>query len=147
MCSPRLRAETTKSAKVRVPPLLDEVEAGLRHLREVHTVLLGREPRGDEHIFLGPRGAPVAQSYRRALYRFRELLKEAGIADTDELGRKIDIHAMRHTFASELGRAGVGLTQAQHLMGHSDPKLTASLYMHLGVEDLRDAMSRLGRGA
>ena len=59
----------------------------------------------------------------------------------------MDIHALRHSFASELGRAGVGLTQAQALMGHSDPKLTAALYTHLCVEDLRDAISRLGRGA
>lgn len=50
---------------------------------------------------------------------------------------------MRHTFGTSLGRAGVGLTQAQALMGHSDPRLTASLYCHLEAQDLRGAMKRL----
>jgi site-specific recombinase XerD len=72
------------------------------------------------------------------------LLKEAEIPRTDEMGRSIDIHSLRHTFCSELGRAGVGLTQAQALMGHSTPVLTANLYTHLGVEDLRGAMDRMG---
>ena len=31
------------------------------------------------------------------------------------------------------------------LIGHSDPKLTASLYAHLGVEALRDAVERLAQ--
>jgi len=89
----------------------------------------------------------VINSYRRALYRFRELLVEAGIPETDAMGAKIDIHSLRHSFATALGRAGVGLTQAQALLGHSDPKLTASLYTHLGAEDLREAVGRLERGA
>ncbi len=36
-----------------------------------------------------------------------------------------------------------GLTQAQALLGHSDPKLTASLYTHLDASDLRDAVERM----
>jgi integrase len=34
----------------------------------------------------------------------------------------------------------VGLVQVQRLMGHSDPKLTAKVYTHLDVEDLRKAV-------
>lgn len=139
----RLRAKTTKSRKQRVIPLVDAIVEDLLALREIHQALLGRQPEPSEHIFLGPRGKPVANSYRRSLYRFRELCQEAGIPEVDELGRKIDIHSLRHTFCSELGRAGVGLTQAQKLLGHSDPKLTASLYTHLGVEDLREAVERV----
>jgi hypothetical protein len=29
------------------------------------------------------------------------------------------------------------------LLGHSDPKLTARVYSHLALEDLRDAVERL----
>ena len=47
---------------------------------------------------------------------------------------------MRHTFASRLARNGVGLVQAQKLLGHSDPKLTAAIYTHLDAEDLRSAV-------
>jgi integrase len=42
-----------------------------------------------------------------------------------------------------LARANVGLLQAQQLMGHSDPRLTAETYTHLGVKDLREAVERL----
>lgn len=138
----RLRASTTKNGKPRVIPLVSTVARDLDELRALH----GDLPRGDGFIFLGPRGKPVRQAYRRALYRFHELLAEAGISGTDGLGRKLDIHALRHTFASELGRAGVGLTQAQVLLGHSDPRLTAQIYMHLGVDDLRGAVGRLQAG-
>jgi integrase len=138
-----LRPATTKNRKGRVIPLLPVVVDAIRPLREVHREVLGREPTAGDHVFMTPRGALVHGNYRRALTRFREVCQEAGIPDVDEQGRKVDIHALRHTFASELGRANVGLTHAQHLLGHSDPKLTASLYTHLGVEDLRGAVSLL----
>lgn len=43
----------------------------------------------------------------------------------------------------------VPLQMAQRLLGHSDPKLTAQIYTHVEVEDLRDAVATLplGRGA
>jgi integrase len=138
-----LRPATTKNRRGRTLPLLDAVAEDLAGLREIHEKLLGRPPRADEHAFLGPRGKPVINSYRRALYRFHALCQEAEIEVLDQLGRKIDIHALRHTHASMLARAGVGLTQAQHLLGHSDPKLTASLYTHLEVRDLRGAVEKL----
>jgi site-specific recombinase XerD len=53
------------------------------------------------------------------------------------------VHALRHSFASRLARNGVGLAQAQRLLGHSDPKLTASIYTHLEPEDLREAVEGL----
>ena len=128
---------------MRIIPLVDAVQGDLLRQREIHALLLGRDPRRDEHIFLSPRGKPVVNSYRRVLYRFRQLCEEAGIAHVDEMGRVVDIHSLRHTFASALGRAGVSLTQAQHLLGHSDPKLTAALYTHLDASDLRAAVERM----
>ena len=38
---------------------------------------------------------------------------------------------------------GVGLSQAQKLLGHSDPKLTAAIHTHLDTEDLRAAVESL----
>jgi site-specific recombinase XerD len=67
----------------------------------------------------------------------------AGIPRVNERGEKIDIHALRHTYASRLMRNGVGLAQAQRLLGHSDPKLTMAIYTHLGIEDLRGAVESL----
>ncbi len=136
----QLRASTTKSGKPRVIPLVPTVLHDLEELKALH----GGLESGEGYIFLGPRGKPVCRAYRRALYRFHELLDAAGIPHTDAIGQKIDIHALRHTFASELARSGVGLTQAQVLLGHSDPRLTASLYTHLDIHDLRGAVAKLG---
>ena len=44
---------------------------------------------------------------------------------------------------TRLARAGAGLVQTQRLLGHSDPKLTAQVYTHLDVEDLRGSVECL----
>ena len=59
------------------------------------------------------------------------------------MGRKLDLHALRHTAASRMARCGVGLVLAQKLLGHADPKLTAKVYSHVEVEDLRAAVVAL----
>src|SRR5262249_29019731 len=135
----RLRAETTKSRKQRIIPLVEAVAADLRRLRAA------REPGPGDPIFLGPAGKRLAGNETRTRWRFRQILKRAGIPDVDELGRSVVIHSTRHTFASQLGRAGVGLVQAQRLLGHSTPELTAQVYTHLGIDDLRTAVERLER--
>lgn len=78
-----------------------------------------------------------------ALHLLESLLVRAGIPKRDPLGRSVGLHSLRHTAATFLARAGVPLIQAQHLLGHSDPKLTAALYVHLGADDLRSAVSKL----
>ena len=61
----------------------------------------------------------------------------------DEEGAFADFHANRHTFITNLGRAGVPLAVAQKLARHSDPKLTASVYTHLRVHDQAGAVASL----
>ena len=61
----------------------------------------------------------------------------------DEDGLFADFHANRHTFVSNLGKAGVNLTTAQKLARHHDPKLTANIYTHLEVTDLAVAVAFL----
>lgn len=139
----RLRAETTKSRKERVIPLVGSVVADISGLREIHRRVLGREPLPSDRIFIGPMGKALTKNACRTRWRFRQILKAAGIQERDGLGRSVVIHSTRHTFASELGRVGVGLTYAQRLLGHSDPRLTAMIYTHADVEDLRHAVERL----
>jgi len=52
-------------------------------------------------------------------------LERAGVPYKDEQGLFADFHANRHTFISNLSRAGVSLATAQKLARHSDPRLTA----------------------
>jgi len=75
--------------------------------------------------------------------RFNQDLLFAGITKTDDDGTVIDVHALRHTAATRLARAGVPVSVAQRILRHSDPKLTMSLYAHLGVLDTTAAVESL----
>ena len=80
------------------------------------------------------------------LHLIRNLKKDlaaAGIAERDGQGFVIDLHSMRHTFATMLAKGGIPQRVAQELMRHSDPRLTANVYTHLGMTDTRSALDSL----
>lgn len=45
-------------------------------------------------------------------------------------------HLFRHTYASDLYRAGIDIKSAQYLLGHSDIKTTLDTYTHFESEDV-----------
>jgi hypothetical protein len=55
-----------------------------------------------------------------------------------------DFHALRHTYLTLGGRAGIDLRTLQELAGHSTPNLTAR-YSHRRPHDLAGAVERLPR--
>lgn len=65
-------------------------------------------------------GRAITGNDTRARWRFRQVLKCPGIERVDAHGRLATIHGLRHSFCPMLARAGVGLVQAQQMMGHSD---------------------------
>jgi len=67
------------------------------------------------------------------------------VIKTDERGRTIDIHALRHTFGTHLSKAGVPLRTAQAAMRHSDPSLTANVYTDPKLLDVAGALESLPR--
>ena len=69
-------------------------------------------------------------------------LAEAGIVRETPAG-VADFHSLRHTFGTNLALAGVPLVEAQRLMRHSTPVLTANYYTHLDVERLADSINAL----
>jgi integrase len=138
-----LRAENTKAGRSREIPLLRGLVEELRRLREDNVHVLGRPLRPNDRVFLTPRGHAWPTATTNLMRVLDRILEAAGIARIDEQGRKIDVHAMRHCFATRLARSGAPLVQAQQLLGHSDPKLTARVYSHLSLEDLRGAVERI----
>lgn len=46
----------------------------------------------------------------------------------------IRTHDLRHTFCTMLYNAGVGLKEAQYIMGHADSEMTLEVYTHLDEE-------------
>jgi len=61
----------------------------------------------------------------------------------DREGRFADFHANRHTFITNLARAGVSPKTAQELARHSDIRLTLGLYTHTNLDDRAAAVRRL----
>src|SRR5436853_6763723 len=55
-----------------------------------------------------------------------------------------DFHALRHTYLTLGGRAGIDLRTLQELAGHSTPTLTAR-YSHRRLYDLAGAIEKLPR--
>ncbi len=68
-------------------------------------------------------------------YWFEKAIREAGIAD-------FHWHDLRHTFASRLAMAGVGLRGIQDALGHKGIAMTVR-YSHLSPEYLLDVVERL----
>ncbi|MFN7021692.1 MAG: tyrosine-type recombinase/integrase [Phycisphaerales bacterium] len=65
------------------------------------------------------------------------------VIKTDDRGRTIDVHALRHTFGTHLSKAGVPLRTAQAAMRHSDPSLTANVYTDPKLLDVAGAVACL----
>jgi len=61
----------------------------------------------------------------------------------DSLGRYADFHANRHTFITNLGRAGVSPKTTQTLARHSDIRLTMNVYTHTDIAEKKEAVGRL----
>jgi site-specific recombinase XerD len=57
--------------------------------------------------------------------------------------RYLKLHTTRHTFATRLIQQGVGMEAVARLLGHESVRTTVDTYVHLVVEDLRNAIGML----
>ena len=78
---------------------------------------LAQRDRISDYVFYGHRGRPL--SYEAARSMFTKHLTKAGLAH-----KGYTLHALRHTFASELLNAGMRLECLQQLLGHSSIEMT-----------------------
>lgn len=53
-------------------------------------------------------------------------------------------HICRHTYCSNQAKAGMNPKSLQYLMGHSDIAVTLNVYTHLGLDDARAELVRMG---
>jgi integrase len=70
-------------------------------------------------------------------------LAAAGIPKRDDRGRTVDVHALRHTFASHLVAAGVAPRTAQAALRHSSLELTMQHYTDPRLLDVAGALAVL----
>jgi integrase len=135
-----LRATTTKSGKSRTIPLRQELLDELLALRAVHQRARRRVVQPTDRVFVTPDGADHDHATTGMRRIFRRVLESAGIDRIDSQGKVIDIHGLRGTCASRLVRNRVPVAITQRLLGHSTPAMTMKHYVHLDVEDMREAV-------
>jgi site-specific recombinase XerD len=78
------------------------------------------------------RGKPMTKAGLRSLFRHHRA--QTGV-------RKANPHRFRHTFGTDMIRAGVSLPALQRLMGHSDVE-TTMLYVQISPQDVYDEYAR-----
>jgi integrase/recombinase XerD len=119
---------TGKGGHQRTIPLNPKVTEALKAYRQVR----GEVPR--HQAFFRTRANTTMS--RGAIYeRVRTHARRARI------NKRVSPHTLRHTFATHLVRAGVGLVTIRDLLGH---RLITStqIYLHVTAEDLRSAAAR-----
>jgi len=90
-----------------------------------------------------PAGTPLVHVPRDFVRIFDRDLAAAGIAKADDRGRRVDIHALRHTFGTHLSLAGVFPRVAQAAMRHSTLELTMNIYTDPRLLDVAGAIDAL----
>ena len=95
---------------------------------------LKRANDGFDYVSSNAKGKPINP---RNLNRAHDcILERVGISH-------IGIHALRHTFASQLFSNKVNIKVVSKLLGHSDISVTYNIYIHLMQEKLSDATNSL----
>ena len=104
----------------------------------------------DSYVFPGPHGKPADdsaitrwwKSFCRAMDIERGAVVYRNQVIETTLSPDLTLYCLRHTFATDLQRAGVQLTVAKDLMGHADISMTAH-YTHKDNALLHEAIARL----
>ncbi len=90
-----------------------------------------------------PDDAPLFNVPAGLIRIFDKDLAHAGIAKKDAHGRTLDVHALRHTFATHLSKNGVAPRTAMAAMRHSTINLTMITYTDPVLLDVRGAVDSL----
>ncbi len=124
--------EEPKTAKSR--RRIDLPRIAVAALRK-HRARLGAVPHGERLVFTDSCGGPVRRSNleRRS---FKPLLRRAELPN-------VTFHALRHTAATLMLRAGIHPKVVQERLGHSQIALTLDTYSHAVPTLQRDAADRL----
>lgn len=130
-------APPKSKAGMRAIPILPEVSAILRQqyrLFAERKLKAGPAWKEGDYVFCSEAGSPKdPANLRRSLKR---VLKAANL---EQRG----LHALRHTFATNLIRAGVDARTVGELIGHSKVAFTLQTYVHSSDEQKRQALEAM----
>jgi site-specific recombinase XerD len=80
------------------------------------------------------RGVEQPITRNGVLQMFRQVSARAG------LGKRVYPHLLRHSFATEALRSGMGPLQLANILGHSGLRMIERNYSHLNVTDSFDSL-------
>lgn len=135
--------ETKTSSGVRMIPMSAEVELCFRKIIE------NRRPPRVEPMIGGKAGFLFFDNNGRVCYSlhwehyFRHIVDKYNSIYKIQMPR-ITPHVCRHTYCSNMAKAGMNPKTLQYLMGHSDISVTMNTYTHVNFEDAQAEVIRLG---
>jgi integrase len=124
-------------------PLRADVAAELRAWIDEKAEAVCRQRVGVAGVVRGIDDAPLFNVPAGLVRILDRDLDAAGIAKCDDRGHTVDVHALRHTFATHLVAAGVAPRTAQAALRHSSLELTMQLYTDPRLLDVAGALAAL----
>ena len=126
--------ETKTESSNRVIPLSAPVMAEVERHRKLQAKEMEEHGYETNYLFTTSNGTFY---YKRNVARSLDrLYKRLGVEPHK-------FHAFRHTFGTNLSRAGVPIEETSKLMGHSDISMTAKYYVYVDAERRRAAVDKI----
>lgn len=142
--------KTTKNTETRIIPIFDKISK-----------ILDSRCKQKNSIYLFPmtNGKIKSQtSFREAMKNFENdcnkyidnLNKELNETNPNEEKEPYEYfhftaHVLRHTFCTFLYYSGVGIKEAQEIMGHKSARMTMDLYAHLDQEKKQETTNKINK--
>lgn len=123
----------TKSGRIRRIPIADSLETLLRGLLG-HDSNVYELNNTEKYLFANENGFRYNKDYISR--RFKRYLRACNMPE------KFHFHCLRHTYITNLVKAGANMNYIKQIAGHADLKTTEN-YIHIGVEDLRNAVNKV----
>lgn len=124
-------------------PLRADVADELRAWVDAKAEAVCRQRVGVAGVAVPPADAPLFDVPTGLVRILDRDLAAAGIPKRDDRGFTVDVHALRHTFATHLVAAGVAPRIAQAALRHSSLELTMQLYTDPRLLDVAGALAAL----
>lgn len=134
--------DTKTNAGTRVLPMTEDVYERFKHIIDNRPVPR-KEPMISGYtgfLFLDKNGMPMVSLHWEKY--FQHICKKYNKIYKVQMP-KVTPHVCRHTYCSNMARAGTNPKTLQYLMGHSEIGVTLNTYTHMGYEDAKCELERL----
>lgn len=116
-----------------------KTDAGKDRIIPIHPKIAGYikkwYDKGGNYLICNDKGGKISiSSYREDKYY--PALEKLGL-------KKLTPHCCRHTFGSMLSKAGANTKAIQEMIGHTDYALTANVYTHTDLDELRKEINKI----